>query len=101
MFEVITTGRVSVWGEDRNRRGGGDDLSCRHLVGARGNYFPKRFLFNPALCLLPDLLHLSLPSIFTHLQFLLQTLVGVFDREADNVQFLCHTQQTLGQPKTQ
>lgn len=62
---------------------------------------PERFLFNPTLCLLPNLFHLSLPSIFTHFQFLLQTLVGVFDREADNVQFLCHTQQALTQPKTQ
>ena len=52
---------------------------------------PKRLLFIPFLCLLPKLLSLSLPSIFTHFQLLLQTLVGIFDREADDVQFLCHT----------
>lgn len=40
MLEIITTGRVSVWGEERNHRGGCVDSSCRHLVGARNNTSP-------------------------------------------------------------
>lgn len=98
MLEIITTGRVSAWGEDGSQSGGGGDSSCRLLGGARGNISPERLLLPP---LMPSLKPASsLPaSVFTHFQFLLQSLVGVSDREADDVQFLCHTQQTLRQPQ--
>ena len=71
------------------------------LTEAKENFPLERLPLTPPECLPPDLLHLSLPSISTHLQLLLQTLVGVFDCNADNVQFLRHTQHALGQPKTQ
>lgn len=75
MLEIITTGRVSVWGENRSHGGG---------------------MSPPCATAFWNQLYLSL----THLQIQLQTLVSVFDRETDDVQLLCHSQQTLPQPYT-
>lgn len=61
MLEIITTGRVSVWKEDRSHNGGPDVYNCRHL------------------------LPLSLPLPITHLQLHLQTLVHVLHQETDDV----------------
>ena len=52
-------------------------------------------------CLTPPYVSPQMHFIFTYCQLLLQTLVGVFDCEANDVQFLCNGQQPLGQQKTQ
>lgn len=98
MLEITTTGRVSAWGEDRSHSGGCEDSSCRHLGGARGNIPPERLLL-PLLMPSPKRASALPASIFTHFQFLLESLIAVSDREADDVQLLCHAQQTLGQPQ--
>jgi hypothetical protein len=63
MLEIITTGRVSVWEEDRSYGGERDVYNCRHLRPCVGKDTHSRtLLLVPSLTLPLNLLPLSLPA---------------------------------------